>query len=278
MSRAEQLVGQLREELARLDEIELPDITAKDFDSEETKRAVRQGQIAELDAANTYDQIAQSTHNPKVKELFKDVANEELVHQGEFEKAIDTISPKEKQDIEKGEKEAGATMTEAKLRELDEALAYLEENLEEGFIGNTLYRAGQGVANLVRGGRNMAQNFGADIRGVPNEMIDGLLAKLGYNGKAGPQSPSAVRMINALTTAIKSGQVKDGRAIQAYRAIVGKYTIPGKGLKELARWAPEDLATLTDIYKRLVNTASYNPRAAYKPRTAPGIEAQRAGA
>jgi rubrerythrin len=106
MAQAERLVAQLREELSKLAEIELPNIDTKDYDKGETIRAVRQSQIAELDAVNTYDQMAQSTSDPKAKKILQDVSDEEKVHQGEFEAITDALDPKNKTKVDDGKREA----------------------------------------------------------------------------------------------------------------------------------------------------------------------------
>jgi rubrerythrin len=91
-----------------LSEMELVNVKADKFDDLETVRAIRQAQIAELDAVNTYLQIAQSTTNKKVRALFIDVAEEEKVHFGEFQKLLDYMSTgkEEEAPFKKGEKEA----------------------------------------------------------------------------------------------------------------------------------------------------------------------------
>lgn len=244
--RAEQLVEQLHQEFAKFSEMELTNVPKENFDNEETERAIRQGQIAELDAINTYDQISQSTRNPEVKHLFKDVAEEEKVHQGEFKKAIDSLSPNDESDVAEGEKEAAPTF-----KELDEALENLSENLEEGFIGNALYRAGQGVSNLARGVRNAGRNFSADVRGVPNKDIDALLAKLGYKGAAGsiPQKAAMDQLIKALYTAIQSGGIADVNAIRTFKTILyGPQGYVTKGIKfNYEQWNPADAKAIADL-------------------------------
>jgi len=58
-------------------------------------------------AVNTYQQIAQSTSDPKIKSLLLDIAKEEKVHAGEFQKALDYLAGSEEEGfIKDGEKEA----------------------------------------------------------------------------------------------------------------------------------------------------------------------------
>lgn len=49
------------------------------------KEILRAGLIAELDAINFYEQLAEKTNNEDIKEVLLDVAKEEKEHVGEFE-------------------------------------------------------------------------------------------------------------------------------------------------------------------------------------------------
>lgn len=68
--------------------------------------AVRLTLCAEEEAVHLYNTIAEYTDNEQVKKLMKDIANEELVHAGEFQKMLDTLEPDEVEKIEEGKKEA----------------------------------------------------------------------------------------------------------------------------------------------------------------------------
>jgi len=90
-----------------LNEFTLENVKSEKFNKEETARAIRQAQIAELDAVNTYLQIADSVSDPKIKKIFIDIAEEEMVHKGEFEKAMNYLMGSEDdKNSEKGRKEA----------------------------------------------------------------------------------------------------------------------------------------------------------------------------
>lgn len=163
MTRAEQLVEELHEELKRLDEIELPNISTKDFDKGETERAMRQAQIAELDAVNTYQQAAQSTHDPKIRDLLNDVADEEKVHQGEFAAATDKEDPKNKTEIEDGEKEA-------KEKSLGETLRRFHSEFPELVEAGVLPAVAKSLGNSwVQGMRN-APIIGKGVTGFTNAL------------------------------------------------------------------------------------------------------------
>lgn len=67
---------------------------------------LRQAIIAEYDAVNLYEQMAKSTNNPKLKELFLHVAQEEKVHIGEFESMLEKADKEHEPSVEDGKKEA----------------------------------------------------------------------------------------------------------------------------------------------------------------------------
>jgi rubrerythrin len=62
---------------------------------------LRQGIIAEMDAVNLYEQMAADATDEKVKKVMLDIAYEEKVHAGEFEKVLEEIDP----DYERAEAE-----------------------------------------------------------------------------------------------------------------------------------------------------------------------------
>ena len=49
--------------------------------------------IAEFDAANLYELMADLASMPQLEKLFRDIANEEKVHIGEFEFALENVDP-----------------------------------------------------------------------------------------------------------------------------------------------------------------------------------------
>lgn len=76
------------------------------LDSEGLKDAIRKAIIAELDAVNLYKEIASKTDNESVKKVMLDVAKEENIHVGEFQKLLSLVAPEELDDYETGKKEA----------------------------------------------------------------------------------------------------------------------------------------------------------------------------
>lgn len=66
---------------------------------------LRIGMIAELDAVNLYEKLAELAEDPKVAKLMLDVAKEEKVHAGEFETLLEEIDPDHEKAEEEGEEE-----------------------------------------------------------------------------------------------------------------------------------------------------------------------------
>ena len=72
---------------------------------EELVRAIRFMVAAEYEATQLYLQLAESTDNKLVVQVLKDIANEELVHAGEFLRLLRELAPDEKKFYVKGAKE-----------------------------------------------------------------------------------------------------------------------------------------------------------------------------
>ncbi|HID16072.1 MAG TPA: rubrerythrin [Candidatus Atribacteria bacterium] len=72
---------------------------------EELIRAIRFMIAAEYEAVQLYTQLAESIDNPLAIEVLKDIADEELVHAGEFLRLLKELAPEEEKFYEKGAKE-----------------------------------------------------------------------------------------------------------------------------------------------------------------------------
>ncbi len=72
---------------------------------DELIRAVRFTVASEYEAAQMYLQLAESTDNKLAEEVLKDVANEELVHVGEFLRLLHALAPDEEKFYAQGAKE-----------------------------------------------------------------------------------------------------------------------------------------------------------------------------
>ncbi|MGQ9479440.1 MAG: ferritin family protein [Thermoproteota archaeon] len=67
--------------------------------------AIRLAIIAELDAINLYEQLAQSISNVDVKKVFLDIAKEEKTHVGEFQALLLKVDGEQASELEKGRRE-----------------------------------------------------------------------------------------------------------------------------------------------------------------------------
>ncbi len=86
---------------------------------------LRLAAIAEFDAANLYEMMADLASLPKLRELFLEIANEEKVHIGEFEFALEHVDPEHEHFQEKGEDEA------EELTDLEDVKEGLTEDLRK---------------------------------------------------------------------------------------------------------------------------------------------------
>jgi rubrerythrin len=68
-------------------------------------RAIRFMVAAEYEATQLYMQLAESTDNELAAEVLKEIADEELVHAGEFLRLLRELAPNEEKLYAKGAKE-----------------------------------------------------------------------------------------------------------------------------------------------------------------------------
>jgi len=69
------------------------------------KEMLRVAIISELDAINLYEQFADMTEDPAIKETMLSVAKEEKTHWAEFKTLLDKIDPEQVQEDEAGKEE-----------------------------------------------------------------------------------------------------------------------------------------------------------------------------
>lgn len=77
----------------------------KKLTDSELIRAIRFMVAAEFEATQLYVQLAESTDNPLAVKVLKEIADEELVHAGEFLRLLHELAPDEAQLYAKGAKE-----------------------------------------------------------------------------------------------------------------------------------------------------------------------------
>jgi rubrerythrin len=81
---------------------------------EELIRAIRFMVAAEYEAVQLYMQLAESTDNELAIEVLKDIADEELVHAGEFLRLLHELAPDEKKLYAQGADEVEQEMKNMK--------------------------------------------------------------------------------------------------------------------------------------------------------------------
>ena len=81
--------------------LDLNKLDEKDVEKEILRVAI----MAELDAINLYEQMANFTKNKAIKDVLIDVANEEKTHVGEFITLLLKLDEKQVEELEKGKKE-----------------------------------------------------------------------------------------------------------------------------------------------------------------------------
>ncbi len=69
------------------------------------KEILRVSIIAELDAINLYEQMANMTENENIRKILLEVAREEKIHVGEFQTLLLEIDKEQEKELEEGKKE-----------------------------------------------------------------------------------------------------------------------------------------------------------------------------
>ena len=69
------------------------------------KEILRAALVAELDAINLYEQMADMTENEEVRRVLLDVAKEEKTHIGEFQALLLRFDGQQTEELEAGRKE-----------------------------------------------------------------------------------------------------------------------------------------------------------------------------
>lgn len=81
--------------------INLENVKKEDID----KEILRLGIIAELDAVTLYEQLAATTKDQNIKNVFLDIAKEEKTHVGEFQALLLKQDKEQEKELEKAKKE-----------------------------------------------------------------------------------------------------------------------------------------------------------------------------
>ena len=88
--------------------INLDKIDKKDLD----KEILRAGIIAELDAINLYEQMANLTKNDYLKKVLLDIAREEKTHVGEFQTMLLAADKEQEKELSEGKTEINEMLGE----------------------------------------------------------------------------------------------------------------------------------------------------------------------
>jgi rubrerythrin len=81
----------------------------------ELVRAIRFMIAAEYEATQLYMQLAESTDNKLAVKVLKDIAEEEIVHAGEFLRLLHELAPDEKKFYSKGAEEVEEEIKKEKI-------------------------------------------------------------------------------------------------------------------------------------------------------------------
>lgn len=81
--------------------IDINKIKQEDLDREILRVSI----IAELDAVNLYEEMANMTDNADLKAILLDIAREEKTHVGEFQTMLLMLDPEQGEELEKGREE-----------------------------------------------------------------------------------------------------------------------------------------------------------------------------
>jgi rubrerythrin len=87
--------------------IDLQKIKKDDLDKEILRAAI----IAELDAINLYEQMADMTRNANIRKVLLDIAREEKTHVGEFQTLLLIEDNEQVRELAEGEKEVHELLT-----------------------------------------------------------------------------------------------------------------------------------------------------------------------
>ncbi|MDZ7837759.1 MAG: ferritin family protein [Actinomycetota bacterium] len=88
--------------------IDLSKVKQEDMDKEILRAAI----IAELDAINLYEQMANMTNNNDMKKILLDVAKEEKTHVGEFQELLLRQDEEQQEELEAGKEEVEQELAE----------------------------------------------------------------------------------------------------------------------------------------------------------------------
>ena len=90
--------------------VDLQKVKKDDLDKEILRAAI----IAELDAINLYEQMADMTRNGSIRRVLLDIAREEKTHVGEFQTLLLIEDKEQVQELDEGKREVQGLLTRKK--------------------------------------------------------------------------------------------------------------------------------------------------------------------
>lgn len=109
-------------------------VPEKRMNARELIRGLRLSLAAEEEATHLYETLADSTDNPLARKVLQDIADEERVHKGEFNRLIEILVEDEKKFMSDGAQEVNEMMDEVK----DEYTSYQQKVTGEERISSQL--------------------------------------------------------------------------------------------------------------------------------------------
>jgi len=102
-------------------------VPERKLNKRELSRCIRQALVGEEEAIHLYEAMADATDDPVSKAVLQDIANEERVHAGEFQRLLNRMLPDEESFLNEGAGEVDA-LAETVLNEAPEASAKQEKS------------------------------------------------------------------------------------------------------------------------------------------------------
>ena len=94
----------------------------------ELSRCIRQALVGEEEAIHLYEAMADAADDPVAKAVLQDIANEERVHAGEFQRLLNRMLPDEENFLNDGAKEVDE-LAEAVLKESETTVKQENRNI-----------------------------------------------------------------------------------------------------------------------------------------------------
>lgn len=217
---------------------------------DEAIRAFRFAVAAEYEAIQLYEQMANAIPDPDLKALLKDVAEEEIVHAGEFLHAIKRLRPEESKSYTEGEQEASKLMK--KTASTKKAAIIPKRPIKTaGFLDQfkTLLK------NIGGAAKSIAENL------MPMKKDDAISATLETIGKYGrPAIEQSLDKLFATAETIQAAGMPSkeevSKLLSAVSSLIDKNA--ENEIRSKAPWLIEKVKEMRNIKANTVLSSSYN--------------------